>query len=262
MRTNKVYFIVTKECNSACSFCYMRYGNVNESNINALKSIESTIDHLVVIGGEPLLYKDRVIKVLNMCRHVNEITITTNGKCLSTEFIELIKSYDNVYVQVSIYDYTTALNVSKFVNKCDNIFVHYVLSSDNIDVFRDTHHLFNGNKVWISLDREINKDISSEILDLIDCGDITKSMFRNHDKVGKDCKVFDNTNIIINGSNIIYDCLNRQSKNTNMVVNSDCLKCANNLCDACICNDIVINRPLTCSIFKNIFDKFKYMGEI
>lgn len=263
MRMNKVYFILTTKCNKSCDFCYMRYGNVNTSDVNVLKSIVDTIDHLIIIGGEPLLEKGKIFDILEISKNVNEITITTNGSYLTRDFMDRVNLYSNTFIQVSIYDYMTAFKVSNTINNGDyRIIIHYVLSDNNIDIFRQTHKLFNNYKIWISLDREIKHDISYDIMELIDSGDITMGMFRDNKTVGKNCKVFSNRNIIINGDNIVIDCLNRQSKGSKMIVNKDCLNCDNTLCDACLCDDIVLNRSVMCNIFKNIANKFKFMGEL
>lgn len=263
MRTNKVYFVLTTKCNKSCDFCYMRYNNVSTSDINTIKSIIDTIDHLIIIGGEPLLEKDRIFHILDMCKSVNEITITTNGSYLTRDFMNKVSYYTNTFIQVSIYDYMTAFKISSILSDDDTrVIIHYVLSDNNIDIFRQTHKMFNKHKIWISLDREISHDISCDIIELIDSGDITTNMFRDNKTVGKNCKVFSNRNIVINGNNIVKDCLNRQSKGSKMIINNNCLKCDNTLCDACLCDDIVLNRDVTCSIFKNIATKFKFMGEL
>lgn len=260
---NKVYFILGQKCNRSCSFCYMRYSNDISSSIEVLNNIKDSIYHLIIIGGEPLLYYDKLIEIIENSKNVEEITITTNGDLLTKDNVTQLLSYKNVHLQISIYDFNSLIHIKKLFDNIDKtllkqILIHFVFSKYNINLFRDISDTFYSKvQLWVSIDREINEDISFELIDLIEKGCLKKDMFRQYNKAGKDCKVFSNSNIIINGDKVVYDCLHRQSKGTKIIVNKDCLNCDNILCDACICNDIVENRIILCNIFRNLNIFFK-----
>lgn len=253
---NRYYYIVTTKCNFSCSFCYMRYGNVKKSSIETLRENIDKIQHLVLIGGEPTLNIDEVIEILEFSKNVEEITLVTNGSLLTKEIIDKL-NYPNLYIQVSIYDFRTAVKISRLANK--QFIIHFLISDYNYNLLRLIEPMFEGTHFWVSIDREIKKDISCELFQLIDENILKKEMFRDYGHTGKKCLVFNNSNFVINGNKIVMDCLHRQSKNTKMIVNSKCLECTNELCDACICDDIS-NRDTICKIFKNLGDYYEYRG--
>ena len=92
----KLYVIPTYHCNLKCPHCelHLRDDNFNESFYDVLSN--NNIDLGVLFGGEPTLYRDRLIK----CLKTNKIhSISTNLIKLDNELISLLKSqYPNVKI--------------------------------------------------------------------------------------------------------------------------------------------------------------------
>lgn len=255
---NRYYYVITTFCNYSCKFCYMRYGKVKKSSLEILKNNLNNIEHLVLIGGEPTLNIKEVIEVLELTKNVstiNEITLVTNGSLLTNEIVEKL-NYPKLYIQVSIYDITTALKISKLIRK--RFIIHFLISENNFNLLEIIIKMFYEKvQFWVSIDREIKKDITASLFDLIDQRILKKEMFRDYGYTGKKCLVFNKQNYVINGDELVMDCLHRQSKGTKMIVNTECVKCTNKLCDACVCDDIS-NRDVICKIFKNLEEYYEY----
>lgn len=265
MNKFKVYYIINEKCNKECSFCYMKNTMVKKSDLTTFKMFktDNKIYHLVLIGGEPLLNNDEVENILKISQDVEEITITTNGLLLSNSFIKKVEdNYKNTFFQISVYSYNDLLLIKsklKDLNLYKNIFFHLIISEETIDDLENILLLLKkqNNRIWISLDRYIKYDLINKVLSLIDNQLITKDMFRMYNKAGKECEVFKDRNIVINSDLIIKDCLNRCSINSKMRVNKECLQCDVTFCDACICDDIVLDRKTTCEFFKTLNEYFK-----
>lgn len=102
----KVYIIPTYHCNLNCSHCdlHLKKDNFNESFYDILKNID--VDFGILFGGEPTLYKDRLIK----CLETNKInSISTNLLILDNELISLYKQYN--------IDIATSWNPLRFNDK-------------------------------------------------------------------------------------------------------------------------------------------------
>lgn len=255
---NRYYYIVTTNCNYSCNFCYMRYGRVKKSSLDILKENLNNIEHLVLIGGEPTLNIKEVIEILELTKNIstiNEITLVTNGSMLTNDIISKL-NYPKLYIQVSIYNLQTALKISSLIK--ERFIIHFLISENNINLLEVIIKMFYGKvQFWVSIDREIKKDITTFLFELIDKQLLKKEMFRDYGYTGKKCLVFKNANYVINGEDLVMDCLHRQSKGTKMIINKKCLKCTNKLCDACICDDIS-NRDIICKIFKNLEEYYEY----
>lgn len=260
MNKFKVYYVINEQCNKECSFCYMKNTLVKRSDLDTFKTFKSDniIYHLVLIGGEPLLNRDEVESILKISQDVEEITVATNGLLLTDNFIKKVENnYKNTFFQISIYNYYDLLLIKsklKDFNLYKNIFFHLIISEETIDDLENILLLLKkyNNRIWISLDRYIKSDLITEVLTLIDRRLITEDMFRMYNKAGKECEVFKDRNIVINNNKIVKDCLNRCSINSRMKVNKECLQCDVTFCDACICDDIVWDREITCKFFKTL----------
>lgn len=103
----EIKFHIGRKCNLRCLYCHVDKLTTNEpSYMDALDNIISkhnveTIDKLLITGGEPTLYHDDVIHILNKYHQLDQISITSNGTN-ADKLIEYSR-YKNVLVGVS-YD--------------------------------------------------------------------------------------------------------------------------------------------------------------
>ena len=70
-----------RQCDNNCEFCIERHG-IEARNIDVDKMIESTLNSnktsVLILGGEPLLCMDKVLKYTNGIKYkIDEIYLTT-----------------------------------------------------------------------------------------------------------------------------------------------------------------------------------------
>jgi molybdenum cofactor biosynthesis enzyme MoaA len=101
---------LTNECNGKCPFCIESKGfspeTVLDSEELAKKINAQSIDSLLILGGEPLLYLDLIGLVSRIRKNVN-IYITTNGSLLTPQIAKNLSSYVKC-VNISIHHSTSA----------------------------------------------------------------------------------------------------------------------------------------------------------
>ena len=86
-----LYIIPTYHCNLKCPHCdlHLKNDDFDESFFNVLKNAD--VGFGILFGGEPTLYRDRLIK----CLETNKIqSISTNLLNLDDELLSLYKEYD------------------------------------------------------------------------------------------------------------------------------------------------------------------------
>lgn len=104
---------ITEICNYRCGYCYAKWNETDKevlhdwgktqhllddifsffSPTNILNPLRRKISwktiRLNIAGGEPLLYRDKVLRILSYCRSNGvDASIITNGSRLSTEFVD------------------------------------------------------------------------------------------------------------------------------------------------------------------------------
>ena len=103
---------LTGKCNLRCKYCYESKNNSEASftNIKALidKEIQSNSSYSVITfyGGEPLLRKDLIYKVIDYIKSKDSKTkfyfnMTTNGMLIDAEFIKYAKENDFINIAYS-----------------------------------------------------------------------------------------------------------------------------------------------------------------
>ncbi|ETR68058.1 MAG: radical SAM domain-containing protein [Candidatus Magnetoglobus multicellularis str. Araruama] len=106
-RPKNIYYMNTIECNQKCTKCsHWKYKDEaerlpTEKFINGIKSIPTTKE-LCIVGGEPLLFKSEIYKILQGVAEINIRTvIITNGVSMDKDFIYTVSKY-NIHIVVSI----------------------------------------------------------------------------------------------------------------------------------------------------------------
>ena len=97
--------LLTTKCNFKCFFCHSEgldteetYKNVSaEKIVDIIKqAVKIGYDDITFTGGEPLLKKDKLLKVLSRISSINpipDITIVSNAVCLTEDIISKIVKY-------------------------------------------------------------------------------------------------------------------------------------------------------------------------
>ncbi len=104
---NKIYYMNTIQCNQKCTKCsHWKYKDqaprlAPSKVVDTLKSIP-TADELCIVGGEPLLFKDEVLEILEGIKNTNIRTVLiTNGVPFDKKFVHATAQY-NIHVVFSI----------------------------------------------------------------------------------------------------------------------------------------------------------------
>lgn len=96
------------ECNGKCSWCVERNGYHPTTKVNwkvlADLIIQSGKTNVILLGGEPTLYKDIDNLITYLHLHKLKIWITTNGGLLTPDYI-LSKLRGTTGINISIHDY-------------------------------------------------------------------------------------------------------------------------------------------------------------
>lgn len=99
--------MITTECNQKCSKCsHWKHSDKAKrlpvkKIVNGILSIP-TAKELCIVGGEPLLYRSEIYKILNgIAGHNIRTVIITNGVLMNKEFIQRVYEQD-IHIVVSI----------------------------------------------------------------------------------------------------------------------------------------------------------------
>lgn len=159
MNYKTCWLTVNRACNLRCKWCYARSTNYlpsDDMNLDKAKQIikickDLNIKHIVLIGGEPTLYK-HLFEVIDCC-HENNIScgIVTNGLlCKNPSFVERLKNHKIKSISLSLkgenkekFEKLTGkdlFNDTKEAIKCCikhdiKVAVSMVLTKDNINTF-------------------------------------------------------------------------------------------------------------------------------
>jgi radical SAM protein with 4Fe4S-binding SPASM domain len=119
----ELYYMITTQCNQRCSKC-SHWKRKDDSPrlppqkiIEAVKALPGLCD-LTIVGGEPLLFKEEILKIIKgIAATPVRTVIISNGVALSSEFIDEIKDY-KIHIVVSID--TMDRNFWRFVRGVDS----------------------------------------------------------------------------------------------------------------------------------------------
>jgi len=127
---NSVDVRFTKSCDNNCSFCIEKNGllSLGEPNVEEMaKSVLKTgIKDVLILGGEPLLYIDRVLNFVNLIReHVDTIYITTSLPRTIVQnwknFEKIMETIDGLNVSIQHYDPKINNDILRANNRHDRI---------------------------------------------------------------------------------------------------------------------------------------------
>lgn len=178
------YIAISTNCNFACTYCYEQ-GQVDDSQIMRKETLQATINwyrkilcknkysdcHIVLYGGEPLLYKDKLMTFVKcMCDIAEELSVNltygmiTNGSLLNTTILDFLVEHGLNEIQVTLDGSPESHNMRrKFkdgTGTFDIIFQNLKgVLEYNIDL-----------TIRISFDEKNNDDIESLLLMLKDNG--------------------------------------------------------------------------------------------
>jgi len=145
-------FIRFRGCNLACSLCDSKYANkgIDSYSIleNDLLKMINNSSNVVFTGGEPLLYRDKIVKYVNSFKN-KSFEIETNGT-LNKNLYPLFKKgvHFNVSpkenISQSMPNIDTTPILLKDIKDYDKYCIKFLLSSDkNLSYIRTTIENYN-----------------------------------------------------------------------------------------------------------------------
>lgn len=176
-----VYALLTRQCNLSCPHCDVK-------NIEDTFDREKFLDQLlkfngdiVLFGGEPTIYRDRLFDVVNECKKAGKHikSISTNLMILDSQLVELYKTFDGV---------ATSWNPNRFNNIQYSIWIHNCKTLSSVGGIRPT--------ILVTLDNDLLDMGVDEFLKVVDdwdssmfnqlkleyyCGDTTPEYFERVD---------------------------------------------------------------------------------
>ena len=130
--------IITFDCNRNCPYCCNNYDSILDQAMfqNDLNFIrQQNLDEIAITGGEPLLYPDYLIDLLNRIRDIDpDITIYLYSALYTDKLMEIIKLIDGLHFTLhkgtnnkDIKGFLAVQNVARMYkdsNKTFRLFVH------------------------------------------------------------------------------------------------------------------------------------------
>ncbi|RPJ75060.1 MAG: radical SAM protein, partial [Alphaproteobacteria bacterium] len=130
---------LTDKCNGKCPWCIEKYGYHPKHHASwkviAKQAIKSGKTNIILLGGEPLLYKDLSKVVAELRNAFRKVWITTNGGLLTQKYVKA-NLYGVTGVNISIHTYDLLLNKSivgvdiKYLQLKDAIFYLHILGAN------------------------------------------------------------------------------------------------------------------------------------
>lgn len=265
------YFLGNK-CNLRCAYCDVNKDrpdpDYHEENlkllldtINEQNSKGNTINKVLLIGGEPTLYHDHVLEILDKIHNLTErVVIVTNGTSID-KVKEYIK-YDNVHITVSWDGLVNERGFDsepliKYLNDNNKLFsVNYVICNSNYDRLCDDFDYVNEHYPLL-IEKSLMEPIPctqypdyykvdydvfyQSLKKLYDKYPRVPMLFKRHKRKGCPLGNPDNIVIKINNGGVFKGCLTRNHLD---VIHEDkickfsdlktiCEKCGNDLCKVC-----------------------------
>lgn len=186
----RVRYMIGAKCNFHCSYCIITKGTkkfIETENDNVLFDVidkcrnnGKPVSRLLITGGEPTLYRDRVIDILENVKDIKEVMINTN--LTNVDIVKEFLSFDNVGINISwdgdISDRDRSIynSISDIVNSFDmsRIRINYVVTPTSYTHMVES--MIKLDKIKKGLSRQVEHSIISASKDIYDKFD--KDMLR------------------------------------------------------------------------------------
>lgn len=160
---NTLQIFITNRCNMRCKGCFYAHklDNHSDMNLDSYKSIVEENSHIIkkiiLLGGEPLLYKQIGDMLIENNKHNISTTVYTNGRN-----IEILKDLPNVPFDVRIGVFGNTLTekpLSKIKSTDHPVKIVFMIRKDNIEelnnVALEAESRFNCQALYLSSIRDI-----------------------------------------------------------------------------------------------------------
>lgn len=145
-------------CNVKCRYCMRKAGKIREPKMTPLireylRWLDpKTTEAVVMNGGEPLLYIDRIKEIRSLVHPDIHLTVMTNGTLLTEEFVDWLNA-NNGELHLSHegkgakylkgVDVLENPRIVKALNKVNRMRIYSLTCSCNVDVMEGYHHIMD-----------------------------------------------------------------------------------------------------------------------
>lgn len=172
-----MYALVTNHCNLSCPHCNVKLPTEKFNEETFIERLRAFNGHIILFGGEPTLYQDRLMRITNdEIIKEKSMSITTNLVNLNGELIRLYHRLSGIATswnpnRFNDNQYHTWLgNLDILKYEKINISVMVTLTSDLICI--DPESFINTISKWnvsaIKFETYIGDDVTPEFLDKVD----------------------------------------------------------------------------------------------
>jgi pyruvate-formate lyase-activating enzyme len=147
--TDWLEVMLTEKCNGKCSWCVEKRGWHPEEHASLndlIKAInESGKINIILLGGEPLLYKD-IGALIDGIANNKKIYVTTNGSLLSPDFVhEKLSGLTGLNISIHHYDLLENEKITGILLEQDNLENTIIECRKNQITVRFNCNLIRGN---------------------------------------------------------------------------------------------------------------------
>lgn len=242
---NEMYLNITNDCNLNCKMCFYTKNKEVLSNENIIKRIiefnkKKGNKKIVIFGGEPLLFPEKIDLILNICDELKIIpTIVTN----MTIFDKILQN-KKLQIQASLYEefIDFQLNNIKLINN-PNIILHVTVTKENINNYTFFKKIFNTKiPMWINIDffRKIEKEKIDLFFNFLQKQKLPKKyieeifLYDIKTKSGRECLKYEGKSYRVYPDNSIGLCSFTNRKP--IKIRKECKYCKNKICRVCKCD--------------------------
>ena len=107
---------LTDKCNGTCSWCIEKQGYHPKTHVDWTTLAEKIEDYgahnVILLGGEPTLYRDIAPLIARLANNGHDVWITTNGSSLSPEYVRSLSGIHGVNISIHHYDLSANKNIT------------------------------------------------------------------------------------------------------------------------------------------------------
>lgn len=107
----RIELFVTYKCNLNCEYCFLPafYFLEKDPSSKQLQKIisklkEKGVQEIDILGGEPLVIKEKVFQIFSLCNKYNIkiLSLATNGTLIDNEVVFFLKKYKDLVIDISV----------------------------------------------------------------------------------------------------------------------------------------------------------------
>ena len=221
----QLYAMVTTNCNLQCPHCEIRTRPDNYNRDKFINTINSFDGPVMLFGGEPTLYEDRLFDIIDNNSAKNIMTISTNLIFMNERLLKFYRTLNNCMA--------TSWNPNRFTNEQYRTWLSNlnILDNNNLKclvLITLTNDLFDmGAEKFIDICKEWNHNAIYSIKFEYYVGNNTEDYYQRADQFLCDVYKLNDTKLYISNIDIVrngycVDCSNIYTLSPNGMITHGC----------------------------------------